>query len=91
MHGSWSIYVVMQDRADAVHFPSDDPPGGHAIAFNNVTFSYRPDQPILQVPLHAHLLNQGVMLFDTLPSLHCCWGEGGQLHVPVCCCLGLQV
>lgn len=36
------------DRADAIHFPSDDPPGGHAIAFNNVTFSYRPDQPILQ-------------------------------------------
>lgn len=49
--------LLLQDRADAVHFPSDDPPGGHAIAFNNVTFSYRPDQPILQVTHQPQLLS----------------------------------
>lgn len=36
------------DRPHAIQMPSHDPAGGHDISFDHVTFSYRPDQPILQ-------------------------------------------
>jgi len=44
-----SLHSGVQDRPHAIQMPSDDPPGGHDISFDHVTFSYRPDQPILQV------------------------------------------
>lgn len=42
-------YAALQDSPHAVEMPPYDPPGGHDIHFDNVSFSYRQDQPILQV------------------------------------------
>lgn len=43
------MYVDAQDSPQATEMSHVDPPGGHDIHFDNVTFSYRRDQPILQV------------------------------------------
>ena len=81
----------MQDRPNAIQMPSHDPAGGHDISFDHVTFSYRPDQPILQVcssicflmslshPLCCGVLSL-LLIHTVLLLAKCCVVIHGQQH-----------
>ena len=71
-----AMFALLRDQPQVTEAEDAEPlppsQGGYSIELKDVTFGYRPDQPVLQVPYHTNLSMRQFCMQPTAGSAERC-------------------